>query len=577
MVKLTDYIAHFLAAQGVKHVYGVVGGSSLHLMHSIAKNPNLEMVCPLHEQAAAMAADGGARMTGVPGVCIATSGPGATNLLTGVAGAYFDSVPLLVLCGSTATYRQKGNLKVRQLGFQELDTAAIFRPVVKDAYTLETADQIGELLPIAWDRTRRHRPGPALLVIPDDLQRALIEPPRINGPTTPYRLDPQPDAIESSWEMIRQAERPVMIVGWGCRLAKAEAELLDLITALGIPVCPTWGMIDFLPDHHYCRVGAFGTHGTRAGNFTVQNADLILSIGARLDTKATGSPPSTFAPQARKIVVDLDPAELGKFDHVGLPSVTTVRCDAGAFCHRLGSLIRASAPYYPPPLWLERVKSWKAAYSPATAELLYSIDPYSFAQRLSDACPENMPIYVDTGCTVAWMTQAFRFKRGQRLYHDCNNTAMGWALPAAIGGCLASGRKPVLCVVGDGSLHLNAQELATIQAMYLPISIICLNNQGYAMVRQTQDQWFSGEYIGTNLPSVNWRAVAEGYGMTALQVSRQPEAWLPLLFRDTAGPIFMEVLINPTVAVSPIVRAGRPLEDADPLLSREELAAQMTI
>ena len=314
-MKLSDYVASFLAAQGIRCVFVITGGAVAHLIDSVAKNPNIDYICTQHEQAAAMAADACSRITGNIGAAIATSGPGATNLITGVCCAYYDSIPVIYITGQVATFRSSKGMGVRQLGFQEADIVNIFRPLTKYAVWIDDPRRIRYELEKATHIAKSGRPGPVLVDLPDDLQRVDIDPDELESfvpePENKdlHRLEEQ---VESCIQLLENAKRPVVILGWGIRLGKAEKEAIEFVNKLGFPILPTWATMDMLPSNHPLVVGSFGFHGTRYGNFTVQNADLVLSIGSRLDTHLTGSPITTFAREAKKIVVDVDINELNK-------------------------------------------------------------------------------------------------------------------------------------------------------------------------------------------------------------------------------------------------------------------------
>ena len=297
-MKLSDYVASFLAAQGIRHVFAIAGGASLHLMHSIAKTPGISYVCPQHEQAGAMAADAYSRVTGNLGAAVATSGPGATNMITGACCAYYDSVPVIYITGQVSTFRLKRDTGVRQMGFQETDVVAMYRPITKYAVMVEDPQRIRYELEKACSLARSGRPGPVLVDLPDDIQRREIDPDTLPAFTpAPEKTfaSPTADQLEHCLDLLKKAHRPVVVLGWGVRLSKAEAEAREMIEALGFPVVLTWAVLDMLPSAHPLNVGPFGTHGTRYGNFTVQNADLLMAIGARLDTERLAATPHSLA------------------------------------------------------------------------------------------------------------------------------------------------------------------------------------------------------------------------------------------------------------------------------------------
>ncbi|VTR93881.1 acetolactate synthase : Uncharacterized protein OS=uncultured bacterium GN=ACD_32C00113G0025 PE=3 SV=1: TPP_enzyme_N: TPP_enzyme_M: TPP_enzyme_C [Gemmata massiliana] len=582
-MKLSDYVAAFLAEQGIRHVFAVSGGAALHLIHSVADTPGLTYVCPMHEQAGAMAADAYARVTNKLGAAVATSGPGATNLLTGVCCAYYDSVPVLFITGQVSTFRNKGDTGVRQIGFQETDSVDLFRSVTKYVVRVDQPECIRYELEKACHLATSGRPGPVLVDIPDNVQRAQIDPETLDGYVLPLPATPvttTADQIAHCLELVRGAERPVLVLGWGVHLAGAGALALEVAERLGLPIAPTWAIADAVPHDHPLHIGTFGTHGTRHANFAVQNADLILSVGSRLDTKATGTPPATFARGAKKVVVDIDPCELNKFARYDLHIDLPIASDAGAFLRALNT-----APSRPPvSAWLERIADWKSRY-PVCPDEYYSeseVNPYVFAKTLSRHLGEGEQIFLDTGCTLAWVMQAFEFKRGQRLFHDWNNTAMGWAVPACVGASLALDRRPVVCVTGDGSLQMNIQELATVVRHKLPVKIFLLNNHGHGMIQQTQEQWLGSKYHASSveggLTDPDYLAVARAYGFPVHNLTRAADVSdriAAVLAAD--GPQFCNVEIPAHHRVLPQVKFGRPNEDTEPLLPRDEFLSNMIV
>jgi acetolactate synthase I/II/III large subunit len=586
ILKLSDYVADFLSRQGIRHVFVISGGASLHLIDSISKHPAIDYVCPQHEQAGAMAADAYARITQNLGAAISTSGPGATNMLTGVCCAYYDSVPVLYITGQVTTFRLKRNTGVRQLGFQETDVVDIFKPITKYAVRIEDPLMIRYELEKACYMARTGRPGPVLVDIPDDLQRQMIN----TGDLKEY----QPEGIaklnhdiykqiKKSIHLIQHAKRPVIILGWGTRLSGAEMEAKDFIEKLGIPFAPTWAMLDFMPSSHPLFVGTFGSHGTRFGNFTVQNADLIISIGARLDTREAGSPVTTFAREAKKIVVDIDKSELSKFKMLGLKPDLLINDDAkhflGLFNKEWNQETKADIDD-----WFQTIQSWKERYPICSMEYYdeKETNPYVFVKALSHELSEGEIILIDTGCALAWMMQAFEPKKDQRLIHDFNNTAMGYALPGSIGASFAANKKRIICVTGDGSLQMNIQELATVIKHGLPIKIFLINNRGYNMIRQTQEQWLNGRYEASSVESglafPDFMKVAKAYGFKTNSIVNNQDVGRKIR-RATQyqGPFFCNVHISQEHRVIPQVVFGRPNEDSEPFLNREEFLRNMIV
>jgi acetolactate synthase-1/2/3 large subunit len=584
-MKLSDHVADFLARQGIRHVFAISGGASLHLIHGVANHPDIDYICPQHEQAAAMAADAYARVTGNIGAAIATSGPGATNLITGICCAFYDSVPVLYITGQVATFRLSRGTGARQVGFQETDVVGICKPITKYAVMVEEPGRIRyELEKAAWI-ARSDRPGPVLVDIPDNLQREDIDPTALEG-FVPPPPSPQQDLAPVAarcCELIAASKRPIAILGWGNRLAHAEGEALAFVRRFGLPTLLTWGTLDLMPADDPLFVGSFGTHGTRYGNFAAQNADLVISIGSRLDTHSVGSPFSDFARGAVKVIVDIDPAELAKFARFGMNVDLPLVADAKAFLQAMNAAPEPAAqPDIEP--WFARIRDWKRRY--AILEPRYrrqtTLNPYVFVKALSDAAAPGDVIFVDTGCAVAWMSQGFAFKPGQRYFHAFNNTPMGYALPGAIGASIARGRSKVICVTGDGGLQVNIQELATVIRHALPIKIFLLNNHGYSMIQQTQDQWLNSRYIASSveggLAFPDFEKVAGAYGFPTVTLRTNDDADSKLgAILAADGPCFVNVELLAEERVSPQVKFGRPIEDAEPLLPRTEFFENMIV
>lgn len=585
-MKLSDVVASFLAEQGIKHAFVVSGGASLHLIHSIAETPGTSYVCPQHEQAGAMAADGYARVSGGLGCAVATSGPGATNLITGICCSYYDSVPVLYLTGQVATFRSKGDMGVRQIGFQETDTVDICRSITKYAVTIRDPYRIRYELQKAVAIAKSGRPGPVLVDIPDDLQRMDIDPAKlIEYEPAPASLQDQDvdKAVQTCLEQVQKARRPVLIYGWGVHLAKAEAEARELAHLLGVPVAMTWAALDLFPHEDPLAIGGFGTHGVRYANFAVQNADLIVSVGSRLDTKATGSPPSTFAREARVIMLDIDPAEIKKFERLGRRIDLGINEDARIF---LRAMIRHARGQRFPSFadWIQRIRDWKSRYPACLPECAKDtgVNPYWFVKQLSGLLPEGELIFSDTGFAVAWMMQGFEFKKGQRFFHAFNNTPMGYGLPGSIGASFAQPGRRVILVTGDGSLQINIHELVTVIRHRLPVKILLFNNRGHGMVRQTQDMWLKGNYYATSIEGglafPDFTAVARAYCFPTETLALNEDITRMLTQTlNNDGPAFLNIEIDPRHQLIPQVKFGRPNEDADPLLDRAEFLSNMIV
>jgi len=584
-MKLSDIVAQFLAEQGIGHVFAISGGASLHLIHSIAETEGTTYVCPQHEQAAAYAADAYARVTGGLGCAVATSGPGATNLITGICSSYYDSVPVLYLTGQVATFRAKGDTGVRQIGFQETEITDICKTITKYAVLIKDPYRVRYELQKAIAIAKAGRPGPVLVDIPDDLQRMDIDPDKLVDYVPEPVASPTIDAstLDACIAAVKEARRPVIIFGWGIHLAGAESEALELARLLGIPVAMTWAARDLMPEDDPLTIGGFGTHGTRFANFAVQNADLIIAVGSRLDSKATGSPPSSFAREARIIMVDIDAAEIRKFDQLKLKIDIPVSADADVFLRALSRHAKGQ-PIPDFSDWINKIGQWKSLYPECLPEHATEkgVNPYWLVKQLSELLHKNQIIFSDTGCVLAWMMQGFEFKAGQRFFHPFNNTPMGYGLPGAIGASFARPGQHVICMSGDGSLQMSIQELATLARHQLPVKILLFNNHGHAMVRQTQEMWLDGNYYATSaeggLPDPDFVAIARAFGLRSetLTLNADIGAALHNMLADDK-PYLLNIELDPDHRVVPQVKYGRPNEDSGPLLDREEFLANMIV
>jgi acetolactate synthase-1/2/3 large subunit len=578
-MKLSDYVAEFIHSLNTRHIFVITGGASVHIIDSIAKHPELDYICPNHEQSCAFAADAYSRIDNNIGVAVSTSGPGATNMITGICSSWFDSVPVLYITGQVSTFRLKKELGIRQLGFQENDTLDMVKPVTKYTVTVTKAEDIRYQLEKAIYLAKEGRPGPVVIDIPDNIYRAEVNIEQLVHfkPTTPYSQNIT--AIENLIPTIKAAKKPVLIIGWGVKLANAETQIAALIAQLNIPVLLTWAMKGFLADDDVLYAGTFGTHGSRYGNFTVQNSDLLISIGARLDTHETGSPITDFAPNAKKIIVDIDKNELNKFEEFGLHIEYPICCDAKNFTEQLNQQI-ATENVPAPEQWLKEIKQWKHNYPNGHLDTtLDLVNPYLLMNNISSNCIAEDIIVSDTGCTLAWLMQGFKAKKNQKFIHAYNNTPMGYALPAAIGLSFASD-KPITCLVGDGSLMMNIQELPLVIKHQLNIKIFLFNNSGYSMICQTQEQWLDNSYqastTDTGLCFPDFEAVAIAHGFTCYSVSENEDLdqVVGQVYAEP-GPVFCNVNISSQQRVFPQLKFGHRLEDMEPLLDTNELSKIM--
>jgi acetolactate synthase I/II/III large subunit len=601
MVKLSDYVVEFVADLGVRHVFMLTGGGAMHLNDSVGACKRIEFVCNLHEQAAAMAAETYGKVTGDVGVCMVTTGPGGTNAVTGVAGAWLDSTPALFISGQVKRADLKGESGVRQVGVQEVDIVSIVRSITKYAVTVLEPSSIRYHLEKAVHLARHGRPGPVWIDIPLDVQGASIEPDTLTGfdpaelaepagRSDGERTPPLAEQVTRTITLLNEAERPVLLVGNGVRLGRAERQLYEAVETLGIPVLSTWLAHDLIEEAHPLYVGRPGPVAPRGANFALQNSDFMLAVGARLDLVVTGYAPGNFARAAKKVMVDVDPAELRK---MGDTVHVRVLADACAF---LGELLRQRSAIRTRDRsdWLARCSEWKTKYPVVLQEyrdLPDRVSTYVLADVLSDVTRgDDLIVSGSSGAGIEVFLLAYRVRAGQRVLLTTALGAMGYGLPASIGACLAGGRRRTVCVDGDGGLQLNIQELETIHRLGLPIKLFVLSNEGYASIRTSQQRYFgrlagADATSGVTLPSL--QKVVEAYGLTYSRIENQHELARQVAgVLDLPGPIVCEVMTPADEPRAPSLSSMRrpdgsmvskPLEDLWPFLDREEFLSNMIV
>jgi acetolactate synthase-1/2/3 large subunit len=591
-MKLSDYVMQFVAEQGVRHVFMLPGGGAMHLNESLGRRTDLELICNLHEQAAAIAAEAYAKVTNKLGVAMVTTGPGGTNAVTGVASAWLDSMPCLVISGQVKRDDLKRDSGVRILGVQEIDIVSIVDSITKYAVTVEDPSTIRYHLEKAVHLAQDGRRGPVWIDIPLDVQAAQIDPARLPGFSPPAKKDESGlhAQVGELLGMLRSSERPVLVAGNGIRAAGAVSEFRQAVETLDVPVLTTWLGMDLLPETHPLFAGRPGSIAPRGANFALQNSDLMLVIGSRLDMALTGYAHDKLARSAVKVMVDVDEAEIRKMKTtVHLPVVA----DAGAFLRELNRQLGES-PVLRHDEWVQRCQDWKRRYpvvQPAYRELREGVSTYCLSEALSEELSsEDIVASGSSGAGVELFLLAFQVKENQRVLHSRGLGAMGFGLPASIGACLGADRRRTVCVDGDGSFQMNAQELETLRRLQLPIKVFVINNDGYASIRASQENYFhhlvaADPSSGLSLPDV--KEVARAYGVPALSITSQQDLRRQVrAVLDTPGPVVCEVLAPPEEQRAPRLSSiqrpdgsmvSKPLEDLWPFLDREEFRSNMII
>lgn len=597
IIKVTDYIANFLIEKGITRVFTVVGGGAMHLNDSFGHNKEIHCLYNHHEQASAMAAEAYAKISGTPGVVCVTSGPGGINAMNGVAGAYMDSIPMLVFSGQmkrSLTTRYTG-LKVRSLGTQEFDIVSAVTGITKYAEMLTEPEQIAYCLEKAYDLAIHGRPGPCWLDIPLDVQGAKIKTESLKHYRPVNREDEceiAPETCKLILDKLKNAKRPVLYAGNGIRLAGAVQEFREMIIKFNLPVVTCWNSIDLIEneDEHFC--GRAGVMGDRAGNFAVQNSDLLLCVGTRLGTLQVGYNLKTWARNAYTVVVDIDKFELEKPTiRVDLP----VCADAGSFIKTLFATATGDNPKGSNE-WLTQCNRWKHKYPVVLERHFHNEEKpanvYAFVDVLSHSLPENAITVVANGSASVVGSQSYYIKRSSRFIMNCANSSMGYDLPAAIGAAVAEKGKEIYCIAGDGSIMMNLQELQTIVTNNLPIKVFIINNGGYHQIRQTQNNIFHNGLVGVgpesgDLGFPDFAKISDAFGFAYVSIKDNEELKPKIeeVIRHK-GRIICEVFVTTSQIFEPKSATKKlddgtlispPLEDLAPFLSRKELEENMYI
>ncbi len=584
-LKLSDYIVQYLASYGVRHVFMVTGGGAMHLNDSFGHHNKIEPIFNHHEQACAMAAEGYARMHGKLSVVCVTTGPGGLNCLNGLFGAWTDSAPVLFISGQvkySTTLASCPRIPLRQLGDQETDIIRIVTPLTKYARMVTDPLQIKAMLDEAIYHATTGRPGPVWIDIPLNIQAAQIDPkklkkfhisiPKISIPTS---------NINQAVTWLQQAHRPLIVAGHGIRLSNTQKELNQLLKQTKVPVVTTFNGVDLIPSNHPQFAGRIGTVGQRAGNFTLQNADVVLFLGTRNNIRQISYNWENFAKNAKKIMVDIDSAELNK---------PTVKPNL-SICTDLKILLPYLLEKLNKPLggkgWLTHCQQLRRQFMPLREFEIRPMDkihPYLFMQTLGRLLSSRIPLVTANGTACVGFLQALALKKGQRAFSNSGCASMGYGLPAAIGACLANGKRPTVCLEGDGSIMMNLQELQTVKTNKIPLKIFVIKNGGYISIIQTQRNFFNGHLTGCNAISgvevPDFVKIAKAFGLPAMRISRNKDLakGIKKVF-STDGPVLCELDCPSNYTFAPKLSARKlpdgtlispSLEDMFPFLDREE-------
>ena len=592
-MKLSDYVVEFFEKEKLKDIFMVSGGGCMHLVNSFGKSEKIHYWCTHHEQAAAMAAEGYAKQKNDIGVVLTTSGPGATNTITGVLDCYQDSIPVIFISGQAKRKQTVYNAEIdglRQFGVQEANIIPIVQSITKYAVEVENPQKIRYYLERAIYEAKSGRPGPVWISIPLDVQSANIDAQELEAfeKTEDKDLMPSTEDINYVIESLKIAKRPVIIAGHGIRLAKADGLLEKFVHMYKIPVVTPIMGIDVIAGDDICNIGRIGTKGTRAGNFAMQNADLIISLGSRLAVSVIGHEYELFAREAKKIVVDIDKIEHSKKT---IKIDKLICCDVGRF---LENVCLKEAEISTFDNWLDICRTWKAKYPVILSEYdndESGINYYKFIDILNHRMSNEMPVVSDAGSAFYVVAQAINLKKGQRHITTGGTATMGFTLPAAIGVAIANNSKPVLAITGEGSFMQNLQELEVLKYHSLNIKLFVMDNGGYFSIHQTQKKFFNGNYVGESEQSglsftdIEKLACAFGVAYYKLETIQQCEEKLEEIL-NRKGPVLIEVRVTENMEVIPTnaslmredgIMISKPLEDMYPFFDRNEFKENMII
>lgn len=554
-MKVSDFIVEYLINKEVTDVFGYPGGMVTHLMDSFSKyNGKINAHLMYHEQGAAFAACGYAQASGKMGVAYATSGPGATNLITGICNAFFDSIPVLFITGQVNTFESKGNLHVRQRGFQETDIVSMVKSVTKYAVRIEDEKKIKWYLDYVFDVAFDGRKGPVLLDIPMNILRANVNPASLATYEKKFAKKSKnkfPEIIEA----INESMRPVFIVGNGAKNSEASSEAKHFFSRINIPVVTTMLAVDAIDDMSY---GFIGAYGSRTANFIVAKSDLVITFGARLDVRQVGGKRESFAPKAKLIRIDIDPGELEY----------RVHHDEVQICGDVNAVIsylNKNMPQKDFSIWIGVCNYIK--------EKLQGMDinsPNKVVSEIGKYIPSDVVVTTDVGQNQVWVAQSMKFKMGQRVFFSGGHGAMGYSLPAAIGCAFATGNT-VYSFNGDGGFQMNIQELQTVVREKLPIKMILFNNYALGMIRHFQEMYFQDNFFqtissgGYTVP--DFQAIATAYKIPYTLIQTLDDITKKVF--SIEGPQLIEVRMSEPTYVFPKLEFGRPNQDQEPLLKRE--------
>lgn len=595
MARLSDYVIERLAREGVRHIFMVSGGGGMYLIDSLGHSKDIQYVCNHHEQASAISAEGYQRMTGNLGVALVTTGPAGTNAITGVLCAWNDSIPMLVISGQANSRFLIDETGLRQRGVHEANITKIVESVTKYAVTVMDERMIRYHLEKALYLAKNGRPGPVWLDIPLDIQSKTIDPDALIAFDHDKEFPEDKGfaglkEIEAVKDLLKCSSRPIILAGHGLRLSNIQDAFLRFIEKYSIPVVTTKNAFDLIHDDHELLAGRVGINGQRAGNFAIQNADMVIALGSRLSFPTVGYATDYFAREAKKVVIDIDESQLRyPTIKIDLP----IHANLKTFLSQLETVLDTDFDRDFSE-WIKRCRHWREIFPAVLQEWRDQdkyVNPYYFFEVLSEEMEAKDVLVTDQGATFYCSTVAFKVKKGQRVFTNGGFSPMGYGLPAAIGACFARDKERVVCAHGDGGLELNIQELQTIVHYSLPVKLFVFNNQGYLSIKHTQTAYFGGFFVGSDPQSgvscPDTIKIAGAYGIKSMRIEghrNMRESIRKAL--SCEGPMMIDVVLDPMQPFLPKVMSERkpdgrmvskPLEDMYPFLDREEFGKEMIV
>lgn len=569
-MKVSDFIAEFLVKKGIKSVFELSGGMITHILDSLSKKTDINIITMHHEQAAAFAAEGYARITGLPGIALATSGPGATNLLTGIGSCYFDSTPAVFITGQVNRHELKGDRGIRQLGFQETDIVAMAKPITKGCFQISDPDTIPAVFEQAFKLALEGRPGPVLIDIPMDVQRIQIEVPYFEQ-ETPRHNEIDKVILQDLIKDIKKAKKALILSGRGIKAGNCQDLFNQFVSKTKIPVITTLLGLDTINYDDVQRVGFIGSYGNRWANIAFGECDLLIVLGSRLDIRQTGA--DTKFIENRKIYhIDCEKAEINN----RVKGCEGIVADLDSFFKDFDTAV-SSLLFDFPHTWMNHIDDLKKTW-PDTKELTpKGINPNVFMHSLSSQSQKAKAYLADVGSHQMWAAQSLELGSNQHFLTSGGMGAMGFSLPAGIGACIALEKEPVVVIVGDGCMQLNIQEMQTIVRNNLPVKIVVMNNRTLGMIRQFQDSYFESRYQSTywGYSAPDFAKVALAYGMEAMTIDNpnEVETAVQWLWKDenASKPQLLQVLVDPHTNTYPKIAFGRPITEMEPFAKPIEM------